>query len=77
VAENKKIKGLTQRVSESFNDDQHEDSSQYIDWVSAAIVSRSQSLRRMVTLIVLLIAAFEVVNESPRTQLTLGVVPAL
>jgi len=72
VAENKKIKGLTQRVSESFNDDQHEDSSQYIDWVSAAIVSRSQSLRRMVTLIVLLIAAFEVVNESPRTQLTLG-----
>ncbi len=66
------IKSINTRVQESFGEAEHGDVSQYLEWVSAKIVSQTQSLRRMVALIVLLIAIFELTNEYPKTQLALG-----
>jgi hypothetical protein len=66
------IKSISTRIQESFGEAEHEDVSQYLEWVSAKIVSQAQSLRRMVASIILLIAVFELTNEYPKTQLTLG-----
>jgi hypothetical protein len=65
-------KSINTRIQESFGEAEHEDVSQYLEWVSARIASQAQSARRIVALIILLIAIFELTNEYPNTQLTFG-----
>lgn len=66
------MKSINSRIQESFREEEHENVSQYLEWVSAKIASQTQSLRRMVASIVLLIAIFELTNEYPKTQLAFG-----
>jgi hypothetical protein len=66
------MKNIKTRIQESFGEAKREDISKYLEWVSTKIITQAQGLRRMVALIVLLIAAFELINEYPKTQMTLG-----
>lgn len=66
------LKSINTRIQESFGEAEHGDVSQYLEWVSAKIEGQAQSLRRMVALIVLLIAVFELTDEYPKTQIALG-----
>jgi hypothetical protein len=62
----------TRRVEDSFDSSDHEDVSKYLDWLSNVISNDTLAVRRMATLVVLLIAVFELVNESPKVRLSLG-----
>jgi hypothetical protein len=66
------LKSINTRVQESFGEAEHGDVSQYLEWVNAKITGQAQSVRRMVALIVLLIAIFELVYEYPQTQIVIG-----
>lgn len=65
-------KGKNQRIIDSFHDASKDDVSKYLDWLRATLEDLSQGIRRLVLLMLLLAAAFELVIESPRTQLTIG-----
>jgi hypothetical protein len=60
------------RIKDSFDSDAHDDIAQYIDWLRSAIDSCVADLRRMLLFILLLVAVFEVVLESPSARISLG-----
>jgi len=66
------MKRASQRINDSFDASDREDIYRFLDWVRSAISERSQQLRRTVTIAILLIAVFEVVIQSPRTEVALG-----
>lgn len=74
---------LGNRVSHSFGESDahvhtvqgdhcHEDVTKYCDWLLDSMKSSSQNLRRMVTLILLLVGVFEVIAQSPSVRVSLG-----
>ena len=65
------VKTLKQRVNDSFLDSDHEDLTKYCDWLLDSMKSSSQNLRRIVTLILLLVAIFGIIAQSPKTQVSL------
>jgi hypothetical protein len=65
-------RGIQERVADSFGKDDQEKAAQYLDWLRAALSELSGSLRRNVALLILLMAVFEVVYESPRGSFTLA-----
>lgn len=60
------------RVKFSFDENDQETCSKYLDWLFARITDYSQSLRRDVTFIILLIAAFELVADSKHVSIGFG-----
>ena len=66
------IKGKMQRVRDSFTDAPREDISKYMEWLRSTAENLSQAVRKMILIMLLLIAAFELVGESPKTQLSIG-----
>lgn len=73
---------LSERVKHSFGESDHvhtdqgdhchEDVTKYCDWLLDSMKSSSQNLRRMVTLILLLVGVFEVIAQSPKVRVSLG-----
>jgi hypothetical protein len=63
---------IRERVQESFDREDQEKVVQYLDWLRAALSDLSGSLRRTVTFLILLMAIFEVVYESPHGTFTLA-----
>lgn len=69
----KKPKSARSRVESTFDaDSQQADVVQYIEWLRSSISDCTASLRKNVLIILLLIAAFELVLESPGSEITLG-----
>jgi hypothetical protein len=64
-------KSYRQRVNDSFSDSDHEDLAKYFDWLLDSFKSASQNIRRTVTLALFLIAIFEIIAQSPKTQINL------
>lgn len=65
-------KSIFRRVGDSFEDNNHEDIYKYLDWLRSSISDLAQSVRRSAALIILLIAAFELIITSPTVALSLG-----
>jgi hypothetical protein len=65
-------KSIRERVNRAFNDNSHDDITQYLEWLRSAIADCMQNLRRTVYIMLLLAAAFELVSSSPGTKLTVG-----
>jgi hypothetical protein len=65
-------KTLRDRITDSFADDDRESARQYIEWLRAATSELSASLRRTVTFLIVLIAAFEFITESPKSAYTIA-----
>jgi hypothetical protein len=57
-------KSLKDRADDSFDDNDHEDIREYLEWLRATIADYSQSVRRLAIAILLLIAVFELIHES-------------
>jgi hypothetical protein len=70
--DNSRPKSIIQRVVDSFDDPNHDDISGYLDWLRAAIGDSVTDLRRTLLIMLLLIAAFEIVMESPNAHVSLG-----
>lgn len=66
-------KSIAKRVADSFdNDDSRDKLPQYLEWLQNAIANYSQNLSRLATLMILLIAAFELVSDSSGLQISIG-----
>jgi hypothetical protein len=65
-------RSIKQRVSHSFYSNGHDDVAKYLDWLSSTISDIGQSLRKTVALMLSLMAAFAIVNASPKAQLSIG-----
>jgi hypothetical protein len=65
-------RGIWERAAESFGTGAHEDLTTYLGWLRDSIASTSESIRRLAVLIVLLIAAFELVGEAKGVTITIG-----
>jgi hypothetical protein len=65
-------KNIQERVTDSFAKSDRDDVREYLTWLRSSIGDNSQSVRRLVLFILLLIAAFELVSESPVISVTLG-----
>jgi hypothetical protein len=61
---------IRDRVNASFPEGEEEKIKQYLDWLRSAIVDLSANMRRAVTLLVFLIAVFEVIFSSPNAGIT-------
>lgn len=65
-------KSIEARVQDSFSEANREDIFKYLDWVRSTILDYSQTMRRMATFLILLIAAFEIVANSRKSQITIA-----
>lgn len=73
-------KNVTQRVENSFISDDlkvdnREDMFRYMDWLRPTMQSYTQNMRRMATIILLLIAVFELVAHSRNTRFSIESFP--
>jgi hypothetical protein len=67
-----KNKNIRQRVYDSFRYSPHGDILQFMEWLRSTMEELTRSLRRTIATILLLIAAFELVYQSPKTELAIG-----
>jgi hypothetical protein len=65
-------KSISERVEESFNEDNSEEIEKFLDWTLARVQDYAQSLRRNFALIILLVAAFELVNQTNNGSVTIA-----
>ena len=65
-------KPIAQQVEESFSEDDSKEIEKYLDWTLARVQDYAQSLRRNFALIILLVAAFELVNQTKGSSMTVG-----
>jgi len=66
-------RSLSNRVEEGLRSSNDEDISQYLTWLKESLSEQASQLRRNVIAMLLLIAVFELVAESPKVQISLGV----
>ena len=66
------MKSIEDRVQDSFSKDNREDIFKYLDLVRSTVLGYSQSMRKMVTFLILLIAIFELVANSSNVQVTVA-----
>ena len=64
-------KDVWKRVEDSFDADHREDAYKYSDWLRTPIADTVQSVRRSAITIVLLVAIFEIITESPKAVISL------
>jgi hypothetical protein len=65
-------KTISDRVRDSFKDDDRENIYKYLEWCRSAIQEYAQVMRRMATGILLLAALFEVVANTRNTSVSIG-----
>ena len=65
-------KRLQTRISETFTADNREDAKAYLDWLNSAISDIAQNSRRVVMLMLFLVAIFEFLIQSPKFTFTLA-----
>ena len=65
-------KSISQRIEDSFGEDNSKEIEKFLDWTLARIQDYAQSLRRSFALIISLIAAFELVNQAHGESITVG-----
>jgi uncharacterized integral membrane protein len=65
-------KSIELRIRNSFGKDDSEKVFRYIEWLRMSISEYLQNVRRLAALLLLLVAAFELVANSENVQLTLG-----
>ena len=68
-------KSISQQVEDSFNEDNSKEIEKFLDWTLARVQDYAQSLRRNFALIILLVAAFELVDQTKGTSITMGILP--
>jgi hypothetical protein len=66
------VRGIQKRIEESFDKDDREQVLKYMDWIYSSILDYVQTVRRNAAVLLLLIAAFELVVESRNTTLSIG-----
>jgi hypothetical protein len=67
-----KPKKLVDRIDDSFDDTDQDQMLKYMEWLRSAILEHHNSIRRSVTLMLVLIAIFELVADSRNATLTIG-----
>jgi hypothetical protein len=65
-------RSIQQRVDNSFDNEDRENVAQYLDWLRNSMSECASSLRRTVLIALLLIAAFELIVESPNARIAIG-----
>lgn len=65
-------KDIKKRIDDSFATGDRADLLTYMEWLRSSMTDLSQQLRRSAGLALLLIAAFGLVEESPKTTITIG-----
>jgi hypothetical protein len=63
---------IARRVDDSFNDGDRESVVKYTDWLLSSMNTISQNLRRIATLILLLVVVFELIVQSPKVEVSIG-----
>src|SRR5689334_15933131 len=66
------MKTVKARVTDSFSADDRDRVQQYLDWLRSALTDQSASLRRTVTLLIVIMAAFEFIIQSPHSSFQLA-----
>jgi hypothetical protein len=62
---------IGKRVSDSFDDKDYERVTKYMDWILSSMTAINQNVQRRTAAMLLLIAVFEVVAQSPKTSISL------
>src|SRR5277367_2882967 len=65
-------KSFRDRAGDAFDKKDHEDICKYLDWLRANMSEYSQGIRRALTVTLLLVAAFELIIQSPRSRITIA-----
>ena len=66
------MKTLKARVEDSFTENDKDQAKQYLDWLQTTLYDLIGIIRRNAILLLILIAAFEFVEESSRASFELG-----
>jgi hypothetical protein len=65
-------KSINDRVKDSFEKDDREDISKYLDWTRSTLLDYSQSNRRTATFLIIVVAIFELVAYSRNASISIG-----
>ncbi len=65
-------KDIRERANDSFDENDKEGIRQYFDWLRATILDYLANIRRMTTILLLLVAVFELVIGSRKTEISIG-----
>jgi hypothetical protein len=65
-------KSIRERVNRGFNESCHDDIARYLEWLRSGITDCAHDVRRTVSIMLVLVAAFELVAGSPGTKLAVG-----
>jgi hypothetical protein len=60
------------RINDSFDGKDKEQTFQFMDWMRATILDYGQSIRRNATIMILLVAVFELIVSSSNTAISIG-----
>jgi hypothetical protein len=63
---------IDKRVADSFPPNEQDKAKEYLDWILSALSDTVSNLRRSVTLMITLMAAYEFVIASPKSSITLA-----
>jgi ABC-type maltose transport system permease subunit len=66
------VSGVALHLGQTCNLDYTEGSHQYLDWLRSVISERSQNIRRLATLILVLMAIFELVSNAKGESITIA-----
>jgi hypothetical protein len=66
------VKDIEERIKVSFSDDDEERLVKYMDWINSSVVNYVQVVRRSASILLLLVAAFELVVGSQKTTISIG-----
>ncbi len=66
------VKDIRKRVEESFDENDKERILKYMDWINSSIIDYVKNVRRNVSILLLLVAIFELVVGSRNTTLSIG-----
>lgn len=66
------MKNIKERVRDSFSSDDREDLARYLDWSRSTLSEYAQNIRRSATVLVLLVAIFELVVNSSNAKISIG-----
>lgn len=66
------MKSFYQRAYGAFDSKDHEDICKYLDWLRLQLSEYSQGVRRSIVVTLLLMAIFELIIESPKSQVSIA-----
>jgi hypothetical protein len=65
-------RSIEDRAKDSFGNDDRESVSKYLDWVRTTLIDYAQNNRRMATLLLIVVAIFELVAYSRNSKIIIG-----